>query len=144
MGRPANYCGEASGEHILFDVVRPRPWKCRAFLRVNLWVRIEWIARRLQNRDYYQLKADTPSANAIVTRRRSRHDRTPSFFTMSNSPLRGLTRSRSRSRGALVRPGWCVISLYLRRLRRICAAVADASAGEPAVTLATASRPAPK
>ena len=35
--------------------------------------------------------ADTPSANAIVTRRRSRHDRTPSFFTMSNSPLRGLT-----------------------------------------------------
>jgi len=63
---------------------------------------------------------------------------------MSNSPLRGLTRSRSRSRGALVRPGWCVVSLYLRRLRRICAAVADASAGEPAVTLATASRPAPK
>ena len=85
--------------------------------------------------------SSSPSASttAIVTRRRPRTVGAASFFTMSNSPLRGLTRSRSRSRGALVRPGWCVVSLYLRRLRRICAAVADASAGEPAVTLATAS-----
>ena len=57
-------------------------------------------------------------------------------------------RSRSRSRGALVRPGCCIrlasASPPLRRLHPFCAAVADASAGEPAVTWATASPPAPK
>ena len=63
---------------------------------------------------------------------------------MSNSPLRGLTAQPISFRGALVRPGWCVVSLYLRRLRRICAAVADASAGEPAVTLATAHHVRPR
>ena len=37
-------------------------------------------------------------------------------FTMSNSPLRGLARSPSRSRGAFLRPGWCVVALCRHRI----------------------------
>ena len=42
--------------------------------------------------------------------------RAPSFFTMSNSPPRGLTRSPSRSRGAFSAPG--LVSIHSRPTRR--------------------------
>ena len=53
--------------------------------------------------------------------------RAQSFFTMSNSPLRGVVpRSPSRSRDAFVRPGVASFSFYLRR---ISAAFVDAQVG---------------
>ena len=73
--------------------------------------------------------SSSPSASttAIVTRRRPRTVGAASFFTMSNSPLRGLRRAAHLVPAAhFLRPGCRIVFLCLHR---ISAAFAGASAG---------------
>jgi hypothetical protein len=78
--------------------------------------------------------SSSPSASttAIVTRRRPRTVGAASFFTMSNSPLRGLRRAAHLVPAAhFLRPGCRVVLLCLRRISAACAGASAGSRPNP-------------